>query len=429
MRYLQTTAVLLALAAPARAESPQKAGPEEDAEAEVEERWDVEQERDNAADLMTATNAEGVEHADLDRVIEPFAAIVGGFRYESLQRREGDNQQERSPTVAVSRVGARGRVGKYVSFETEFEANIGGGLGYGASVWEGQAQMSVRNQFVRYTRSGFSAAVGRVTDYATIDFFSAHVADLLLTDVYTRDPLLYSGADRGTGITASYEIVDGLKAGLTFHSTNPTGITGTLLIGGALFPYDRPFFLAAAQVGRSASTLPDQNLHIYFGTPSLWYTTDKVELKAAAQLYLLDTPVSTDADQDIRGYNLRANARLKLLDGKLSPFVNGSRNRNEMLDPNDATMKLSDIYSVWTFSAGVDYNISGNDGVGVQYAQVRQDSNTGNVVDHYINVGGSYWLQDGLSLGLRFGWFVRDDSSQQYTYGHSSVFMTGRLLL
>ena len=88
----------------------------------------------------------------------------------------------------------------------------------------------------------------------------------------------------------------------------------------------------SAQVGRSSSTLPDQNLHIYFGTPSLWYTSDRVEIKSAVQLYLLDTQVSTDSDEQIRGYNVRANARVKLMDGRLSPFVNGSRNRNEMLD-------------------------------------------------------------------------------------------------
>ncbi len=392
------------------------------------------------ADVDTTNNQEIVDVASdaetspvatsaSDKVIEPFATIVGGVRYESLQRREGDNQQERSPTVAVSRVGARGRIGKYVSFETEFEANVGGGMGYGASVWEGQAQMSVRNQFVKYERAGVSVAAGRITDYASIDFFSAHVADLLLTDVYTRDSLLYSGADRGTGVRTTYRIGDSVTTGLTFHSTNPTGLTGTFLIGGELFPYDRPFFLAAAQVGRSASTLPDQNLHIYFGTPSVLFEDDRVEAKAAMQLYMLDTQVSTDSDQSIRGYNLRGNVKLKLLDDRVMPFVNVSRNQNEMLDPGDATVKLEDIYTVVTFGGGLDFNYQDSNGIGVQYQQVRQDSNTGNVTDHYINVGTTYWVQQGLSLGLRLGWFVRDDSAQEYTYGHSSVFGTARLVL
>jgi len=385
---------------------------------------------EGASEVGVAADTEAVEpKKDLERFIEPFAAISGGFRYERLQRRVGDTMQPRSPTVAVSRVGARGRVGKYVSFETEFEANIGGGLGYGASVWEGQAQMSVRNQFVKYSRAGLEVAAGRITDYATIDFYSSHVADLLLTDVYTRDTLLYSGADRGTGMTASYQIEERLRAGMTFHSTNPTGLTGTLLIGGELFPYDRPFYLAAAQVGRSASTLPDQNLHIYFGTPSLWYSDDWVEVKTAAQLYQLDTQIATADDERIRGYNLRANVKGKLLDGQLSPWFNVSRNRNEMLDPGDATVKLQDIYKVLTLGGGLDFNYSDKNGFGIQYGQVRQRSSSGNVVDHYVNVGTSYWLQEGLSLGLRLGWFARDDSSMDYLYGHTSVFGTARLLL
>jgi hypothetical protein len=375
-----------------------------------------------------STTAE-VEDKKTEKTIEPFATIVGGFRYESLQRREGDTQQERSPTVAVSRIGARGRVGEYVTFETEFEANIGGGLGYGASVWEGQAQMSVRNQFVQYSRAGFAAAAGRITDEASIDYYSAHVADLLLTDVYTRDTLLYSGADRGTGIKLGYRINERLRTGLAFHSTNPTGLTGTFLIGGKLFPYDRPFFLAAAQVGRSESTLPDQNLHIYFGTPSLMYEGDLIDAKTAVQLYQLDTQLSTEDDQRIRGYNLRGNVRLKLRDGQIAPFLNVSRNLNEMLDPNDATVKLDDIYEVLTFGGGVDVRLFGDSGIGAQYMQVQQDSNTGSVRDHYINVGGSYWVQEGLSIGLRLAWFVRDDAAQQYTYGHGSVFSTVRLAL
>lgn len=383
---------------------------------------------DNDDAATVAASAEPVA-APPDKVIEPFAAIVGGFRYETLQRREGETREERSPTVAVSRIGARGRVGTYVTFETEFEANVGGGMGYGASVWEGQAQMSVRNQFVKYSRAGFSLAAGRITDYATLDFFSAHVADLLLTDVYTRDTMLFSGADRGTGLHAGYQAAPALRLGLTFHSTNPTGLTGTFLIGGKLFPYDRPFYLAAAQVGRSESTLPDQNLHIYFGTPSLVYEDDRWEVKTAVQLYQLDTQVSTEADQRIRGYNLRLNGKVKLVGGRVTPFVNVSRNQNEMLDPNDATVKLPDIYTVVTLGGGVDVNFAGWHGIGLQYMQVRQDSITDSVVDHYINLGGTYFVQEGLSLGLRAAWFVRDDAGQEYVYGHASVFGTARLVL
>jgi hypothetical protein len=354
--------------------------------------------------------------------------IAGGIRFEDLQTREGQTTQQRSPTVAVSRVGIQGRLGERVTFVSAFEANAGGPLGYGASVWEGQAQLSVLDQYVQYDRAGFSVAVGRITDIASIDFVSQHVADLLLTDVYTRDPLLFSGADRGTGLWLGYKPLPQLQVGLSVHSTNPTGVTGTFLIGGELFPFDRPFSLAAAQVGRSEFTLPDQNLHIYFITPSLIYRDPIFEIKAAFQAYQLDTNMSIADDERIYGYNMRASVRARLLDERLVLFANGSRNENEMLDSMDATIKLVDTYRVYTFGGGVDYAYWGKHGVGAQYVQVRQSEGMAErIVDHYLNVGTTYWLQDGLSLGLRFGWFVRDDESQASTFGHRSLFVTGRL--
>ena len=378
------------------------------------------------------------EEAD-PKVIQPFGVFAGGLRFEKLQLREGETKQSRNPTVAVSRVGIKGHWGDHIRFKSEFEANIGGPLGYGASVWEGQAALSVRDQYLEYDRWGLQVAAGRVTDTATVDFFSAHVADVLATDVYTRDALLYSGYDRGTGLFAKYRITPNLKAGLTFHSTNPTGITGTLLIGGDLFPYSRPFYLAAAQVARNEFTLPDQNLHLYFGTPSIEYEDEFLEFKTAVQAYQLDTQMSTDEDARIVGYNIRASARAKLLGGRLVPFANVSRNENEMLDPMDATVKLEDTYRAYTYSGGVDYNYLGNSGVGVQFAQVRQrDGDGSDRVLSYLNVGHTLWVEKGLSLGLRYAAFFRDDSKteDQVDYlglsadsGHQSVFVTGRLIL
>lgn len=365
------------------------------------------------------------QHVDID----PIVAIAGGMRFESLKQRPDETAEARHPTVAVSRLGLRGRIGERISFASEVEASLGGGLGYGASVWEGQAALAVRSQYLRYSRGGLSVAAGRVVDESTFDFTSAHVADLLLTDVYTRDPLLFSGADRGTGLFGSYAITDRVTAGLAFHSTNPTGITGTLLIGGELHPFDRPFYLAAAQVGRSQTSLPDQNLHIYFATPSLIYSDDLLEAKVAAQAYSLDTQMSIASDDEIRGYNLRANLKLKLLDARLRPFVNLSRNENEMLDAVDATMRLTSTYRSYVVSGGVDYDYAGKNGVGVQYAVVDMGELDQRVREHYINVGTSYWIEDSLSLGLRAAFFVREVSGDEMATGHRSLFLTARLML
>ncbi|ACY15292.1 hypothetical protein Hoch_2764 [Haliangium ochraceum DSM 14365] len=374
---------------------------------------------------------EPAQSSALGKVVTPYVVIAGGLRFEDLQLREGQTTQSRyMVTTAVSRLGVRGSVGKYITFASEFEANLGGSLGNGASVWEGQAQMSVRDQWVQYQRAGMGFAFGRVTDLATVDYVSAHVTDLLLTDLYTRDPLLYSGANRGNGVLLRYAPIDGLDLGLGLHSTNPTGITGTLLIGGELAPYSRPFYLAAAQVGRSESTLPDQNLHIYMATPSVTYADDLLEAKAAGQVYALDTRIATDEDERIFGFNLRTSVRLKLMGGALSPFLNLSRNENEVLEPDDDSIKRIETFQSYTASGGIDYAIAGRNGVGLQYAVVYvEEPGAGKVADHYINVGGTYWLEENLSLGARFGWWIRDEENRDETYGNRSLFITGRLML
>jgi hypothetical protein len=380
----------------------------------------------------TPESAPALVTGPIGKLVTPYVVIAGGLRFEDLQLREGQTVQSRyMVTTALSRFGVRGRVGERITFASEMEAGMGGPLGNGASVWEGQAHLTVRDQWVQYTRGGVSTSFGRITDLATIDFVSAHVADLLLADQYTRDPLLYSGANRGNGVMVRYRPTPELDMGLALHSTNPTGITGTVVIGGQLFPFDRPFYLAAAAVGRSETSLPDQNLQLYMATPSVTYSDAMFEAKAAAQVYALDTRISTGDDERIFGYNFRASLRLKLLDaGQLAPFVNVSRNENEMLEPMDATIKRVETFTVYTLTGGVDYAIAGKNGVGVQYALVRQDEpGVNRIRDHYLNVGGTYWLEESLSIGARLGWWIRDERNQDELYGHRSVFVTGRLLL
>lgn len=364
----------------------------------------------------------------LSRVLTPYAVIVGGFRYERLFLRDGEDTQARSPTLAASRIGVRGTIGEHLDFESEFEANLGGALGYGSSVWEGQTQMSVRNQFVRYRHSGAAVAIGRIADNATIDFFSDHVTDLLLLDFYTRWPIIFSGGDRGTGVLGTYDVTRELTVGATFHSTNPTGLTGSYQIGGALFPFTRPFGLAAAQVGRSSTNQPDTNLHMYFGTLSATFDRGPFEVKTAVQGYQLDTQMSTSDDERINGYNLRANLRVAL-HPKVKAFVNGSRNANEMLDPMDAKIKLAETYTVYTFGTGADFNYHRRNGVGLQYAQTRQtEGMQGTITEHYVNLGTTYWINPMFSVSARYGWYLFDDHERDVT-GHSSLFMTGRLIL
>jgi hypothetical protein len=260
---------------------------------------------------------------------------------------------------------------------------------------------------------------------------SEHVADLLLTDVYTRDPLLYSGADRGNGLWGSYAIDKHFTAGLTFHSTNPTGITGTLIIGGKLQPFDRPFYLAAAQVGNNQNNLPDQNLHIYFGSPSLTFHTDHFDAKSEIQMYSLDTQEAIMDDQTIRGYNLRLGARAwtQVPMGKLAAFANVSRNRNEILDPTTSKYRLPDLFKSYTVSGGVDWDFHNRDGIGLEYAMVDTREPDQHTRDHYINLGATYWLENAVALGVRAGVFAQQLSGEMMTTGSRSLFMTARFVL
>jgi hypothetical protein len=359
--------------------------------------------------------------------IEPVVAIAGGVRAESLHQAPNDHSSAQNPTVAVSILGLQGGVGEHVTFKSQFEAALGGPLGYGASVWEGQAAIAVLDQWVRYSRAGWSIAAGRINDPASIDFTSAHVGDLFYSDLYTRDPLLYSGYDRGNGLWASYDITKNLSAGLTVHSTNPTGITGTLEIGGKLQPFDRPFYLAAAQVGNSQNSLPDQNLHIYFASPSLSLHTEHLLAQAEIQMYSLDTQESIMTDQPIRGYNVRLGARA--MQGPFALFANISRNKNEILDPTDSLYRLPDLFKSYTVSTGLDWDYAKKNGVGLQYAMVDTEEPDRHTRQHYLNLGTTYWLEDSFAVGVRAAVFAQQISGEMVTTGSRSLFVTARLVL
>jgi hypothetical protein len=364
--------------------------------------------------------------------IAPHIAIAGGVHVQSFNQPPGVETGEQNPTVAVSRIGLVGGAGHYVTFASEFEASLGGPQGYGASVWEGQAALAIRDQYVRFARSGFVLAAGRIADPASFDYVSAHVGDLLYSDIYTRDPLLYAGADRGNGLYASYAITEHLTIGGTFHSTNPTGITGTLVIGGKLTPFDRPFYLAAAQVGNSQNNLPDQNLHIYFGSPSVMWKSKHFDAQAEAQLYTLDTQESIDDDQTIRGYNLRLGMRghLPTALGTVSPFVNVSRNKNEILDPVDSKYRLPDLFRSYTVTTGADLDLKDSKtGIGVQYAVVGTREPDHRTREHYLSLGTSYWIDDAVAIGLRASVFAQQISGEAMTTGSRSVFLTARLIV
>jgi hypothetical protein len=204
-----------------------------------------------------------------------------------------------------------------------------------------------------------------------------------------------------------------------------------LIIGGKLQPFDRPFYLAAAQVGNSQNNLPDQNLHIYFGSPSLTLHWDHIDAKAEVQLYSLDTQEATMDDQTIRGYNFRLGARTwtDTTIGKASAFVNLSRNVNEILDPTTSKYRLPDLFHSYTVSAGCDLDYYKKNGVGFEYAMVDTREPDQHTRQHYFNLGTTYWIEDSLAIGVRAAVYAQQISGEAMTTGSRSVFMTARLVL
>jgi hypothetical protein len=365
--------------------------------------------------------------------IRPFAALVGGVEYETLQTSEDDRSEDRGVTIALSRLGLRGDIGDSIYVESEFEINAGP---HGTSVWEGQAALQVRNQLIRVMRYGFAVDAGRITDDSSLDYFSEHVADQLLTDGFTRSSILASGFNRGNGILVRYDVpgVPGLRPGITVNAANPTSTTASLVVGGTFPPFSRFYFAPHQQVGRDASKFPADEFHILMVTPSVVYRREMIEAQGGVQLFRVNTNTSTDQDQPIDGFNIRAGVAGHLWDGRLHPFANFSLVQNEVVDPDDGMRLSGDVFRGLTVSGGLDYNYLARHGVGVQYALIRdQQGDATRFTQHFVNLGSTFWLSRTTALGARVGVYLRcedlDGTGCPDTEGERSYFMTVRTLL
>ncbi len=358
--------------------------------------------------------------------VAPFVAVAGGLYYEQLP--DQPEAEAVLVTPAVSRFGLRGRVGEWVSFQSEFEATLGASAQagqhgpHGASVWEGMAALSVRNQYVQHDRWGWLASAGIVTDPSSVDFVSGHVADLLLTDHHTKDPLTRSGFNRGRGIFSSFDFVRGLHLGASdflrglhlgigLNAGNPTSTTGTAVIGGQFNVYSRFYLLAASNVGRSSTSLPGDGFHTTIVTPSLLYRSRFVDVNLAAQFFEANTNTESKADELIHGLNLRASVRVRLPLGPLraTPFFNVARTNNDVVEPDDITVLSGEEWNANTWSVGIDLDqAAGPLGVGVWLVRAQgKQGDAGSVArERWLNIGASYRIGAGTVLGVRFATFT-----------------------
>jgi hypothetical protein len=359
-------------------------------------------------------------------VIEPFATVVGGLEVETVQsERPDDNREGRSVTLALSRFGLRADLGGGVSIESEFEANAGP---HGTSAWEGQAALSVRNQLVRLERGPFWVEAGRITDPSSVDFFSVHVMDQLLTDGYTRGSLLASGFNRGNGVQARWNATPTLSLGLNLNAANPVSTTSSLVVGGTFPPFSRFYFAPYQYVGRDSANFPADEYHFLMLSPSLMLRGSPVEVNAAIQMFTVNTNTSQETDQHIDGYNLRAGASTRV--GRVRPFANVSFVQNEVVDPDDGSRLSGDLYTGLSLSIGTDVDLVGRSGVGAQVAYVRdRQGQTAQATQWFLNLGATWWLGAATAVAARVAVYTRCEDPEGdgcARDGERSLFLTIR---
>lgn len=368
---------------------------------------------DDDADRDAAEDAEGAEDAEEGGLevlgeslsAQPFATIVGGFYGQFINTRSDvpDDREDRFTTVALTRIGLRASWGRHVHLVSEFELNAGP---YGTSVWEGQAAVQIRNQLLRLEWEGLRVDVGRITDPSSLDYFSQYVANTLLTDDLTRFPLLISGFNRGNGVLASYELLEGLRLNATLNAGNPTSTTGTVMIGGTFPPFARFYEVPWSNVGRDARGFPTNTFHVVLFSPSVTFEHEYVRAQAAFQYFDANTNTGSTEDAHIDGYNLRIGAQLRLWDGRIRPFGNFSRVTNDVVDPDNLAALGNESYEAFTAGGGIDVDILPDRfGVGGQMVWVREQQGAGTIFTrYYVNGGASFTVLEGVSIDARYGW-------------------------
>ncbi|MFP2932637.1 hypothetical protein ACLESO_47320, partial [Pyxidicoccus sp. 3LG] len=374
--------------------------------------------------------------------VKPILALAGGIHVENLVQTLNRNRESRATTLALTRFGFEGRLGQYVSFRSEFERNI---RAHGSGVWEGTASFSVRDQVIRLQRWNATLEAGIIVDPASVDFISTHMADTLLADKYTRDPLLYSGFNRGQGAQAAYDW-KGFRVGFGYTAANPISTSSSYQVGGSFGGggrfWERP-------LGNFRNGQPDDDLHFQVLSPSVTYTHELFEAKAMAQVFDVNYQTSSRNDPLLRGNNLRGNLLLKLHTNVgiplfITPFFNIARVQNDVVNNTAgfADQLLSTRYSATTVSAGMDVNVQGRSGIGFQFSRVADRSPgfvapTGDTpasepvtktTQFFLNVGGTYWFTEDVALGARYARYQKkqDRTSDEID---TSYFMTLRLLL
>jgi hypothetical protein len=249
---------------------------------------------------------------------------------------------------------------------------------------------------------------------------------------------LSSGLNRGNGIWATYEVLGGVGVGLTFNAGSPITSTASPLIGGTYSPYPNFYGGILKALSDDPYRQPPENQHFMLVAPSLAYRNEWIEAHVSVQIFRVDISTASEEDDLLQGTNVRAGVKLRLLGGALVPFLNFSRAANNVVGGANSPKTLpGQDWEGMTLGGGLDWNISGNNGIGAQYMLVTGAQGASGsclagadpacVYEHYVNVGGTYWLAPGTSVGARVGFYryAADDRA----LGDISYFLTVRTML
>lgn len=390
---------------------------------------------ERAADAEAATQASApasgppggsiIDTTGWDLQVDPFLVVVGGVHAQFIvPRDDADEREDRFTVVALSRLGMRARFGPHLSLESEVEVSAGP---HGTSVWEGQAALQIRNQLLRIDWEGLRIDAGRITDPTSLDYQSAYVANMLLTDPLTRYPLLVSGFNRGNGVMVRYNLWEGLHVGATVNAGNPTSTTGTVMIGGTFPPFARFYEVPWSHVGRDARGFPLDSMHVLLVAPHLAWESPYLRAQAAVQVFVANTDTNSFGDENLTGYNIRLGLRGILFDGAFQPFANFSRILNDTVEPTDIGTLSQSYYEGITFSGGFDVALYGLSGLGAQYSLVREQVDGGSEqIRHFVNVGGSLAIFPFLAVDARYGMVLQCNDGECGQEQEHSLWLTLR---
>lgn len=347
--------------------------------------------------------------------VSAYAVFVGGGALDIVDRREDDvdQRQGRFWTPAIARVGLAGKLHPKFTLQSEVEFNGGP---YGTSVWEGQAAIQVRNQVIRYQTDDLlgdgdqlRVELGRITDPASVNFVSLHIANLLLSDELARFPLLTSGFNRGNGARVAYALLDDtLTFSVSGNAGNPTSTTATVMVGGTFPPFQRFYEVPWAVVGRDARGFPQSTFHVMMLSPSARFVSEHLQAQVAVQTLRVDTNTNSKADENLTGTNIRGGVRLNVADDHLAVFANGARMVNDVVELDDTATIANAKFLGITVGGGLDVNIQDMNGFGVQYDLVREEQRgLEPELRHFLNAGATVFLTDSVFMSGRFALYQR----------------------